>query len=290
MRKLKAFWDLMRLDHGVMLFIAVLVGALIVQRGIPPGDKLFFAFLTPFFLGASTFALNDYFDYKVDMRNERMDRPLVRGDIKPKTALHIFFILFPLGIMSAWFVNITCFLIAVFTGFLSILYDIWMKKVKLLGNFYIAYIMAIPFVFGGTIVDTKIFPIIFVLALIAFLTGVGREIMKDVMDYKGDRAEGVKSFPHYIGEEKSMITASIFYIIAVVISLLPFLFKIGEIGELYHNNLHYLAIVMITNAMLIYTSTDLIALRSKSMGFHRRLTLTAIFIGLIAFLIGAFTG
>ena len=67
-----------------------------------------------------------------------------------------------------------------------------MKKVKLVGNFYIAYVMAIPFIFGGVSVlqtNTYFFqinPIIYVIALIAFLTGSGREIMKDVQDFEGD--------------------------------------------------------------------------------------------------------
>lgn len=273
-----------------MLFIAVLIGAVIARQGVPPANKLFFAFLTPLFLEASTFALNDYFDYEVDKKNERMDRPLVRGDLEPRTALYVFIVFFPLGILSSLFVNISCFVIAVFTGFLSILYDVWMKNVKLLGNFYIAYIMAVPFIFGGVVETTKIYPIIVVLALIAFLTGVGREMMKDIMDYEGDKAEGVKSFPQYIGKEKSRAVTSIIYIIAVGISPIPFLFNIGEIGAVYNSNFYYLAVVIVTDIMLLYTSADLIALKKKNINFHRKFTLVAIFIGLIAFLIGAFTG
>ncbi len=32
MRKLKAIWELMRLEHGVMLFIAILIGSVISQK------------------------------------------------------------------------------------------------------------------------------------------------------------------------------------------------------------------------------------------------------------------
>ena len=91
-----------------------------------------------------------------------------------------------------------------------------MKKIKLLGNFFIAYIMAIPFVFGGAAVIAKdqllfeIPPSIFIVALIAFLAGSGREIMKDVMDYAGDSLQGVKSFPKYIGARKSSVVQIIF--------------------------------------------------------------------------------
>lgn len=287
MKTARALWDLMRLEHGVMLFIAVLIGTLISQRSIPPLDKFIFAFLTPMFLEASTFALNDYFDFEVDKKNERLDRPLVRGDLKPRVALYIFIILFPLGIVSAIFVNFTCFIIATITAILSVLYDIWLKEVKVLGNFYIAYIMAIPFIFGGTVVKEIIPPIVVIVAFIAFLTGVGREIMKDVMDFEGDKERGVKSFPHYLGTRKSNFVAAFFYLIAVGISPIPFLMQIGDV---YYYNLYYLAIVLITDIMLVYTSSRLIFDDSVDINFHRKFTLAAIFVGLVAFLVGAFVG
>ncbi len=235
MKKLKAFWELMRLEHGIMLFIAILIGSVISQKmlydftSFPPPDKLILTFFTALFLEASTFALNDYYDLEIDKKNKRTDRPLVRGDIAPKTALYLFFVLFPLGLLSSFFVNYTCFIIALITAVFAILYDVKMKKIKLLGNFYIAYTMAIPFVFGGAAVlreNTLTFfipPVIFIIASIAFLTGIGREIMKDVMDYEGDKKKGVKSFPKYIGIRASNILAAAFYIIAIVLSFFPFL-------------------------------------------------------------------
>lgn len=287
MKTVRAFWDLMRLEHGFMLFIAVLIGAFIAQKGIPPlGRSFIFAFLTPMLLEASTFALNDYFDFDVDKKNERTDRPLVRGDLEPKTALYVFFVLFPLGVLSAFFVNITCFIIAVVTAILSVLYDFWLKEVKLLGNFYIAYIMAIPFIFGGTVVSTTIPPIVIIVSLIAFLTGLGREIMKDVMDFEGDKERGVKSFPSYLGIRKSNYIAAFFYLISVSITPFPFLLRIGDV---YYYNIYYFAIVMITNVMLVYTSSQLIFDEDVDIEFHRKFTLLAIFIGLIAFLVGTFT-
>jgi geranylgeranylglycerol-phosphate geranylgeranyltransferase len=117
-----------------------------------------------------------------------------------------------------------------------------MKKIKLVGNFYIAYIMAIPFIFGGVSVlenngfaIQSINPVIYVIALISFLAGSGREIMKDVMDFKGDKKHGVKSFPNYIGERKSNIIAAIFFIIAVALSFIPFFMRQYDIvlSELY---------------------------------------------------------
>ena len=118
MKKLKAVWELMRLEHGVMIFLGILVGSVIALNGerLPDWDKFILTFLTALFLEASTFALNDYYDLEIDKHNKRTDRPLVRGDIQPKTALALFFIFFPLGIICSYFVNMTCFIIALITA------------------------------------------------------------------------------------------------------------------------------------------------------------------------------
>jgi len=294
MKKLKAFWELMRLEHGVMIALAILVGALIAQKTFPAIDKFLLTFFTALFLEASTFALNDYYDLDIDRRNKRTDRPLVRGDLTPRAALYVFFLFFPLGILCSYFVNNTCFLIALITALFAIVYDVVLKKIKLLGNFFIAYVMAIPFVFGGAAVAKEnvlalnLPPAIFIIALIAFLAGAGREIMKDVMDYEGDRERGVKSFPRYIGIRASNIVAALFYIMAVVLSFVPFFFQSFGV---YYQNIPYFIVVFVCDTMLLSTSLQLIVkkkITEKGMKYHRKFTLIALFLGLMAFLVGAF--
>ena len=290
MSKLKAIWELMRLEHGVMIAIAILIGSLIALKGegLPPIDKFILTFFTALFLEASTFALNDYYDLEIDKKNKRKDRPLVRGDLSPKSAIYLFFIFFPLGIICSFFVNLACFVIALITALLAVLYDMKMKKVKLIGNFYIAYVMAIPFVFGGAAVVAneslffEIDPSIFIIALIAFLTGSGREIMKDVMDFEGDKEKGVKSFPKYFGPRKSNVVAALFYLIAIVLSFLPFFM---ERFEIYYLNNYYLVLVFLTDTMLLSTSLHLLFKKKPHLKLYRKFTLFAIFFGLLAFLI-----
>ena len=290
MKKIKAIWQLLRLEHGVMIAIAILIGSLIALKGegFPTFDKFILTFFTALFLEASTFALNDYYDLEIDKKNKRIDRPLVRGDISPKSALFLFFVLFPLGIICSFFVNISCFFIALITAILAIVYDAKLKKIKLLGNFYIAYVMAIPFIFGGAAVikkDVLFFEIdssIIIVALIAFFAGSGREIMKDVMDFIGDSKTGVRSFPKYIGNRRSNILAAIFFLIAIVLSFLPF---IMEKYVIYYLNYFYIILVLITDTMLLSTSFQLIFKKKPNLKLYRSFTLLAIFIGLIAFLV-----
>jgi len=208
-----------------------------------------------------------------------------------KLTKKMFIILFPIGIVCSYFVNITCFIIALVTALFAIFYDVILKKIKLLGNFFIAYTMAIPFIFGAASVLTEtsfeidLSPAIFIIALIAFLTGAGREIMKDVMDFEGDKEGGVKSFPRYIGIRKSNMISAFFYLIAIILSFLPFFISYYDV---YYHNYYYLLIVSLTDIMLLSTSLQLIFKKQINMGFYRKFTLVAIFFGLIAFLVGAF--
>ena len=285
-KKAKALWQLMRLEHGIMIFIAILIGAVIAGKAIPPADKTIFAFLTALFLEAATFALNDYFDLEVDRANRRMDRPLVRGDISPRTALLIYGILLPAGLLASYFVNTTCFVIAAANAIIATLYDVKLKEIKVVGNFYIAFIMAIPFVFGATAVSRTIPGIIYFIATIAFLAGVGREIMKDVQDMEGDVARKTRSFPMYLGRRGANAVAAIFYIVAVTLSFVPFAISIDAA---YHFDPVYLAIVLVTDAMLAYVAARLLVTTdTRHLDRLRRLSLLAIFIGLMAFLAGAF--
>jgi 4-hydroxybenzoate polyprenyltransferase len=99
---------------------------------------------------------------------------------------------------------------------------------------------------------------------------------------EGDKEKGVKSFPKYIGPRKSNIVAALFYIIAIILSFLPFFMKRFEI---YYLNNYYLVLVFLTDTMLLSTSLHLIFKKKPHLKIYRKFTLIAIFLGLLAFLI-----
>ena len=169
--KFKALWQLTRLGHGFMLGFAVIIGALIAgDLSSIPSDTLLISlslgFLAALLIEAGTFALNDYYDIEVDTANERLDRPLVRGEIEQKTALIIAFFAILLGIICSLLINIWCFSIATITALFGIFYDIKLKETGLLGNIYIAFTMAIPFVFGGFIFQRSVLVLVVLLQLV----------------------------------------------------------------------------------------------------------------------------
>ncbi len=148
MKKARAFWRLTRLEHGVFLGIAALIGAVMGASGVPPLSLMIPVFLSPLFIEMGSFAINDYFDLETDRLNKRTDRPLVSLELQEKHALATFLFFMPAGVLTAALINWGCFFIALFFAVLSFYYSWFLKKVAVLGNLAISLSMAIPFLFG----------------------------------------------------------------------------------------------------------------------------------------------
>ena len=116
-----AFLQLVRVLHGVFYAIAVWVGMAIEAHGLPSTDILLLGAATAILIQGGAFALNDYYDLEVDRKNRRKDRPLVRGDLMPRTALWAAIVMMPLGIVAAMLINPVCLIIAVVMTGLSVL-------------------------------------------------------------------------------------------------------------------------------------------------------------------------
>jgi len=284
MGRIRAVLQLVRADHDVMLALGVVIGYA-VSGGLasPDPQRLLFSAMTAFLVGAGAFALNDYYDLEIDRRNRRTDRPLVRGDISPRAAVAIFIILFSSGLACSSAVSLPCFAIALVTGALAVSYDVWVKRLKLLGNFYIAYMMAIPFVFGG-VAASSVPGSTLVLAAMAYLSGFGREVMKDIMDLPGDMEAGVRSFPACVGERASCFISSGAYIAAVALSPIPFL--LGP--EPYLMNPFYIVPVLVADSLLLFTAASLTLEGGRRLRSLRRVSLAAMMLGLVGFLLAGF--
>jgi geranylgeranylglycerol-phosphate geranylgeranyltransferase len=284
MGRIRAVLQLVRADHDVMLALGVVIGYA-VSGGLasPDPQRLLFSAMTAFLVGAGAFALNDYYDLEIDRRNRRTDRPLVRGDISPRAAVAIFIILFSSGLACSSAVSLPCFAIALVTGALAVSYDVWVKRLKLLGNFYIAYMMAIPFVFGG-VAASSVPGSTLVLAAMAYLSGFGREVMKDIMDLPGDMGAGVRSFPACVGERASCFISSGAYIAAVALSPIPFL--LGP--EPYLMNPFYIVPVLVADSLLLFTAASLTLEGGRRLRSLRRVSLAAMMLGLVGFLLAGF--
>ncbi len=140
-RYLKAVWDLSRLEHGLMYGFGVVIGIYVSDPFFSDFWKVLLGYLTAVFLQASTFALNDYFDYEVDLANNRTDRPLVRGDLSRRMALVLAIALMPPGFVAAYLISSLAFIFAFAVSIAACFYDYKLKELGFAGNLYIAFTM-----------------------------------------------------------------------------------------------------------------------------------------------------
>ncbi len=284
-KKVKTYWDLFRFEHGLMMGLGVLIGYFASSPAKVEFLTLSKGFFVALFLEMAGFALNDYFDYLVDLENKRFDRPLIRGEIRKEQIIPISIFLFSLGLSVSLTINFLAFIFSLILAILAILYDWKVKKRKYLGNQYIAVTMAAPFLFGSLISTGRFVSVTIILASMAYLVGVGREIMKDVVDLDGDVKQGITSLPSVLGVKNSLKIASVLLFSSTLLSPVPLTLT----DTAYYMNPLYAVPVSITDLGLIYTSFETWRyIEKRKLNDLRKETLIILIIGLIGFFLGAF--
>ncbi len=222
-----------------------------------------------FFFTAAGNTLNDYMDRETDEINHPQ-RPIPSGEVDPKTALIYSGTMFGIGVILSFLLELWIPQIIVISAvILMIAYEMRFKSEGLAGNLIISALTGMVFIFGGSIYGELYLPTL--LGLLAFLATVGREIVKDIQDLKGDINRN--TFPMKVGPKKAQITASFFIISAVILSPFPYILDFLSI--------HYLLVVLVSDAIFIYS-----LLLLKSAKRSQRFIKFAMVIALIAFLTG----
>jgi 4-hydroxybenzoate polyprenyltransferase len=184
-----------------------------MEPQLPTGSFLLLVFAT-IFIAAGGYAINDYFDRKID----RVNKPgaqIVGTLIYPRHAMAYHLVFTILGvILGTWvalmagelYLSLVFFIVSGLLWFYSTSY----KHELLFGNVVVALLTAlVPFIvllfelpllarnYGANI--NYILPVLmkWVLgfSLFAFLVNLIREIVKDAEDFEGDQAYGKKTIP-----------------------------------------------------------------------------------------------
>jgi len=233
--------------------------------------------LVGFLLNGSAMILNDIVDIDIDRIN-RPDRPLVTGAVSIGEAKILFLTLTATGLIISVYLGFIPFLIALTSSIMADLYNLWGKKTGLPGNLMVAFTTAAPFLFGGAIAGSGWGAVEF-LALLAFLSNVGREIIKGIADVAGDSVRNVRTVALTLGLEKGAVLGATFIVLAVLLSPLPYI-------EGYLNQ-WYMAVVGLADLIFLYLSIKIV--RDATPRNARRVKtyiLYAMLLSLIAFIIG----
>ncbi len=256
---------------GCLLGSFVAMGASAVDQLLIVGQAAAIALL--FTAGGNS--LNDYYDRDVDKINHP-ERPIPSGRVTPRGALTAAVVLFiptvPWSLLLRW----ELLAVVLINMALMSSYEVFFKKGGFRGNLLISWLVASLFIFGGLAVydSAETLQRVLWLAILAFVSTVGREVVKDLQDVTGD--VGRRTLPMTIGERGAAVVGSVSMLSAVALSLVPRF--LGILGD------YYLYVVLVADAIFIYAALN----SSRNPAASQRLAKYAMIVALAAFLVGGF--
>jgi len=255
MKTIRGIVSIIRPEDGALGAAGVYIGWAVAAGRIIPHHplSLIFSSLSTFLLIGVLNILNDIEDLNID-KLIHSRRAIASGKISLGFSRYY---LIALLIASMGFATAASLIsgqpLILLIFFLALLlglsYEVWLKNRGFWGNAVIASMVTLPFLMGASIPGVT--PIIAVLCLMAFVTGMAKEVINDVKDLEGDRGHR-KTLPQMIGVKPSLFYAMILLIITILLSVLP-IFIVGF-------NIPY--------AVIIGTA-DLVLIAVMVISFHR---------------------
>ncbi|MCK4632397.1 MAG: geranylgeranylglycerol-phosphate geranylgeranyltransferase [candidate division Zixibacteria bacterium] len=237
---------LIRVGNCLLTMAAVWLGA--YMTWLEP------VYLTPTLASVAAFlvcgagnAINDAVDVEIDRVN-KAHRVLVRGGLSVRYAVWLAIILTVLAIGVGAVVNLEVLIVVVVACGLLVAYNLYLKRIPLVGNFVVALLGAMTFVTGGLAIHTTWaweLPGPLIPAAFALFLHIVREIIKDAEDIEADRSAGVCTLPQVVGVRSALMIALGLLFVLILLTYVPVFF--GWFGRGYE----IIAIYIIDLPMLL---------------------------------------
>ncbi|MGD8979150.1 MAG: geranylgeranylglycerol-phosphate geranylgeranyltransferase [candidate division WOR-3 bacterium] len=267
------YFRIIRPVNCLITLISVFVGAWI-SRSIVFSGHLLAAGLIGFAVCAFGNVVNDIKDVEIDRINNPR-RPLPAGEVRLTGAWIMVIFFFTISVIGAFFLGIWPFLTVITAILLLYLYSTHLKK-TLGGNITVALIAGLSFVFGGLVARN---PACIIPFLFSILIHLPREIVKDVMDMRGDRAIGALTLPIILGPFRACTISAL--LLACLCLILPLPYVLGIL------NRNYIVMVLVAGyPVLLYIVWRLLRKPpTKNLPLISNLIKTSMAIGLIAMIV-----
>lgn len=268
---LRAILQLSRPLNCLITFASVLLGGWLGIHALT--EPLLLAAISAALIAGGGNTLNDLCGLAEDRINKPY-RPLPSGQLslplaRVETGILLFF-----GLSLSIFLPAPTPLIALVAIVGLILYNVYLKRVPLLGNTFVSALGGLAFLYGGAAAQALSAPLL--IAAFAFLFHLGREILKDLEDSKGDRELSGTTIPLSWGESTARILITAIFILLILLTPLPVI--IGGYG------MPYLITVLLLDLLLIFVLIRLWQHRTpQTLGFLSHLLKAGMFLGLAAF-------
>ena len=266
------YLQLFRVGNAVMGFLGVMIASLMAVGTDLPDHwmNLMIAVVIVFMFISGGNSLNDYIDREID-KTAHPERPVPSGRMKPGEARNIGVVLLILSVVASFLTfDPICIAIVAVACVLMFSYELFLKQRGFVGNVTIAVLTGMTFLMGGAVVGAAESNI--VVAAMACLVSVGREIAKDIEDMDSD--EGRHTLPMAIGKKASAFIACVFFISGPVLSIAPMVWD--SYGVLYY-------LVVLADAVFAYSAYIVFSDPHKA----EKTAKIGMMLGLVAFLLGA---
>ncbi len=273
------YLTILRPSNLVMSFAGCLLGSAValgsVSTLLGPGSlaiALQAAVIAVLFTAAGN-TLNDYYDRETDRINHP-ERPIPSGQVPARGALRVAALLFAVTVPWSFLLRWELLVVVLVNLAFMLSYEVFFKRTGLRGNLLIAWLVSSLFLFGGLALYPGLPALlaVLVLALLAFLTTLGREIINDIEDVAGDSDR--ETLPMRLGRTGAARVAAAFLIVAVGLSGLPPAFQVLSLA--------YLPVVLVADAILIYAAVN----STRRPGISQRAAKYGMVVALLAFLMG----
>ena len=303
--RIKDYLDLFRFSLNILACVAVLVAAFIVHvlrgnkadfiefifnNGILDWIGLIFGLLATIMLSAAIQSLNDAYDVEVDIANKRFDRPIARGAFTREYVIFLsnslFIISVSIIILLSFIYSITpiLFVSTLVFVFIGIGYN-YIKHMGFIGNIWVSLGYVAPLFIGFALFNPREIIVIHAAAYMlsaTFFLAIGREIIKDIQDYKGDQEKDLKSLAITLGPKKAAFVSLIFFVLASISCAL--------VGLLIYKNVVFWVFFLIMISLLCLTEYIVLTEGTQIEGGKkaRKYTRWTLWIALGAFFFGIF--
>ena len=276
--KTSGFFEIARIPNCFMMGFAVIIGEFMSMGYMTPIYSAAVGFLVGFTILAGSMAVNDILDAEIDAINNP-GRPIPSGRVSRTEAATFAAIALVAGLLLAFALSVLNLLIAVVAVGLMLYYNKFGKKTGLAGNAVVSTNLAIPFIFGGAIGGVNATLCVF--ALLAFLAGMGREVIKGMADIAGDSKRGVRTLAVAKGLGIASKTGALFFVVAVLLSTVPIVLRM--VSWLY------VPIVLVCDAGFLYSAYSIVRDPSpRNAVTSKNQALAWMLLGLVAFIAGGF--
>ena len=214
--QLISYIQILRPLNLLISIICILLSAFILKQLT---ENLFPIISVVCLLGGFSNIINDIIDYKIDSKNN-LNRPIALNLISIKGAfIYSILLLFIACIITINFNHLTKSLIFIIIIPLIILYTPFFKKIPLLGNAIVSFILSMVFVITSTYLLGEIHRDIIPPFIFSFFLMLIREIVKDIADLEGDKKFNINTFPVKFGIDYTFKLIMIMTIILIGVSI-----------------------------------------------------------------------